>query len=141
MPIAVHRGAFAARFVPQQLDYFSKSIDADAGDLVSKVAWVGSLYASVESRMFEDCGGMFGVMPFYNSSIVRHKENLPATNHLFLGHATFWDLYTSASDHTPDLRVLVRHLSEYVGDLLSSVSKPQELFVAIAHAALGMLLL
>jgi hypothetical protein len=38
------------------------------------------------------------------------------------------------------LRVLVRHLSEHVGDLLSSVSEPQELFVSIAHAALGMLL-
>jgi len=90
--------------------------------------------------MFQACGGMFGVMPFYNSSVVHHKENLPATNHLFLADAKFWTLYTSVSDHTPDLRVLVRHLSEYVGDLLSSVSEPQELFVSIAHAALGMLL-
>jgi hypothetical protein len=33
---------------------------------------------------------------------------------------------------------LVRHISEYVGDSLSSVSEPQQLFVSIAHAALGM---
>jgi len=141
IPITVYVGGFAARFVPQQLDRFSKSIDTDPSDLVSKMAWVGSSYASVESNMSDTCVRMFGVMPFYNSSIVRHKEHLPATNHIFLGGATFWKLYSSAGDHTPDLRVLVRHLSEHAGHPLSSVSNPQELFVAIAHAALGMLLL
>jgi len=87
--------------------------------------------------MFQACGGMFGVMPFYHSSIVHQKENLPATNHLFLVDAKFWTLYTSSSHDTPDFRVLVRHLSEFVGDPLSCVSEPQQLFVCIAHAALG----
>jgi hypothetical protein len=93
--------------------------------------------------MFETCSGMFGVMPFYHSSIVHHKENLPITNHLFLVDAKFWDAYKlatgNANDHVPDLRVLVRHLSQHAGEPLSSVSEPQQLFVVIAHAALGTL--
>jgi hypothetical protein len=32
---------------------------------------------------------------------------------------------------------LVKHLSQHAGEPLSSVSEPQQLFVAVAHAALG----
>lgn len=145
--IALHRGYRHARFVYQELTSFSKEIPQTPGDLVSKSSWLGNPYGGVESRMFKECSGLFGVMPFYHSRIVHHKEDVPVTNHLFLRDAKFWPVFIiylrrsdsdiEVNDIKPDYRMLLENISQYVGDMLMSVPFPQELFVSIAHAALG----
>lgn len=88
--------------------------------------------------MLKECGGMFGVMNYYHSSIVCHKEGIPSTNHLFLKEAKFWPLYSSTgSNHNPDFRISVQHFSQFAGDSLVTVRTAKDLFVAIVHAALG----
>jgi hypothetical protein len=125
-------------FIPRQLHDFSEKIDPKTTDIVSKCSSVGKSHVSIESRMLKECGGMFGVMTYYHSSIVCHKEGLPSTNHLFLKAAEFWRLYpTIRSNHDPDFRVSVQHFSQFAGHSLVTVRNPRDLFVAIVHAALG----
>jgi hypothetical protein len=81
------------------------------------------------------CGGMFGVMNYYHSSIVRHKEGLPVTNHIWLHDAQFWGLYGDPGIR--DYRWLIQQFSQFSGRSLVTVSKPRDLFVAVLHAALG----
>lgn len=125
-------------FVHRQLHEFSEEIGPQTSDIVSKCSWVGKSHASIESRMLRECGGMFGIATHYHSSIVCHKEGLPATNHLFLQNAEFWPLYTSTgNNHVPDFRSLMQHLLQFAGRSLVTISNAQDLFVSIVHAALG----
>jgi hypothetical protein len=125
-------------FVRRQLHDFSKEIDPQMTDIVSKCSWVGKSYISIESKMLRKCGGMFGVTTHYHSSIICHKEGLPATNHLFLKNAKFWPLYTNTrNNHVPDFRALMQHFLQFAGRSLVTVRNPGDLFVSIVHAALG----
>jgi hypothetical protein len=116
---------------------FSKEIDPETCDVISKCSSVGRSYISIESKMLRECGGMFGVMTYYHSSVVCHKEGLPTTNHLFLQDGKFWCLAASRSDYSPDFRILIQQFSQFAGHSLVTVSSARDLFVAIAHAALG----
>jgi hypothetical protein len=102
-------------------------------DIVQKIAWVRQSHATVESTMFQKCRGDFGVMEHYYSSIVNHKDKLPATNHLFLEGAEFWFLYSNAREAC-DFRLLIQHLSRFAGHSLLTVKNPKQLFLAIGHA-------
>jgi hypothetical protein len=124
-------------YIPRELHDFSKAIDPETCGIISKCSSVGRSYISIESKMLRECGGMFGVMTYYHSSVVCHKEVLPTTNHLFLKDAKFWHFFTSKSDYSPDFRILIQQFSQFAGHSLVTVSSAKDLFVAIVHAALG----
>jgi hypothetical protein len=116
----------------------SKGINPKTTNLVSKCSWVGKSHVSIESKMLRTCGGMFGVMSYYHASIVCHKEGVPVTNHLFVKTATFWRVFLhNGRNEDPDFRILIQQFSQFTGHCLVAVSHPRDLFVAIAHAALG----
>jgi hypothetical protein len=113
-------------------------IDPNAEDIVSKCSWVGKSYLSIESKMLRTCGGMFGVMNYYHSGIVCHTRGVAATNHLLLKTPTFWRVFQQTErNHVPDSRMLIQQFSQFTGRSLVTISQPRDLFVAIAHAALG----
>jgi hypothetical protein len=139
--IGVHTDSREIHFVHQALDTFTTSINSNTArdsDIIRKFAWIDKFHASVESQMFRNCKGKFGVMTHYHSSVVHHKEHLPITNHLFLGSAEFWPIFLDdPKGGAPDLRLLVQHLSQFAGDSLLHVEQPKQLFVAIGHAMIG----
>jgi hypothetical protein len=125
-------------FVPRQLHDLLKEINPKTANIVSKCSWVGKSHVSIESKMLGTCGGMFGVMSYYHASIVCHKKGLPVTNHLFMKTAKFWPVSShTRSNHVPDFRMLIQQFSQFAGHCLVTVSRPQDLFIGIVHAALG----
>ena len=137
MTISIDR---SIRFIPRHLHAFSENIDPNATDIISKCSTIGMQYVSIESKMLKECGGMFGVMTYYHSSIVCHKKGIPSTNHFFLKEAKFWHLYRRGTDDliaVPNFRVSVQHFSQFSGHSLITIPDPKDLFVSIVHAALG----
>jgi hypothetical protein len=126
-------------FILRDLQDFSQEINEMTTDIISKCSWVGKPYVSVESSMLKECGGMFGVPTHYHSSIVCHKDGLPATNHLFLNGAKFWPIFKTHSKDakSPDFRYLMQHFSLFTGNSLITVTSLKMLFNSIIHAALG----
>jgi hypothetical protein len=125
-------------FVPRQLHDLLKDINPKTNDIISKCSWVRKSHISIESKMLKICGGMFGVMSYYHASIVHHKKGVAVTNHLLLKTAMVWRIsQQTESNLIPDFCMLIQQFSQFTGHSLVTVSHPHNLFVAIAHAALG----
>ena len=74
-----------------------------------------------------------------NTWVVIHpKERIPANNHLLLEDVRAWTLFNQKKESFD--RNYLTHwalFTGFAGDLLMTVSYPEQLFVAISHAMLG----
>jgi hypothetical protein len=118
-------------FVFCALYCFLKALDLNT-NVVSKCSW-GGLHISIESEMMSACGGMFGVMTYYHSSIVCHKGSRQRITYFSMTPRS--GLYHKTG--VRDYRWLIQQFSQFAGRSLVTVSPPGELFVAVLHAAFG----
>lgn len=102
-----------------------------------KLAWARQSSAKLESQIFKECSGTFGVVSHFQSNLFHYQVGIPATNHLLLESAKFWDLRGRGGEGYADRRVLVQHLSGFAGESLFTVDEPKNLFRTIIHAMLG----
>jgi hypothetical protein len=134
----IHDSEQEPQYVPQTIlkDYSSCDIAMDEPDvdLVMKYSWVPKRSANVEGKLFNDCGGKFGVADHYFSYMVAHKPDVIVNNHLFLPKGA---KAMDSSDDIRDYRTLWAHALKFAGESLLSVETPRILITSIVHAILG----
>ena len=119
-PIRPYTLPCGIQFVPRKFQRFAQEISEMPDDIISNIAWVPCLSESsesIEGKLLSTCSGMFGVMSFFYSTIIHHRERLRASNHHWLYDA--------------------KNYSQFAGDSLVMASTPADLFIAVLHAAIG----
>jgi hypothetical protein len=112
-------------------EYSSCDITVDDIDLVFKFSWAPLNSADIEAKMFEDCGGMFGVADHYSLFILSHQPDHISTNRLLLPEEAMpYGAKKNAKDH----RAQWVHVTKFAGEPLVNAKTPRMLIKSVVHA-------